>query len=118
MKRFALALAAAVAIAGCSSTGNQPPAPVKAAVPGYQYLIGPGDSVQIQVWRNPELSATVPVRPDGKLTSPLIDVGTGRVVGVISLGVSKGTRESALQYPSGISYAVPVGYVAPLVKAR
>ena len=54
----------------------------------------------------------------GNSGGPLIDVGTGRVVGVISLGVSKGTRESALQYPSGISYAVPVGYVSPLVKVR
>ena len=73
MKRFALALATAAAIAGCASKGDVPPAPVKAAVPSYQYRIGPGDSVQIQVWRNPELSATVPVRPDGKLTSPLIE---------------------------------------------
>lgn len=37
------------------------------------YLIGPGDSVQIFVWRNPELSATVPVRPDGKITTPLVE---------------------------------------------
>ena len=73
MKRFALALAAAIALAGCASKGDFPPAPAKAAVPSYTYLIGPGDSVQIQVWRNPELSASVPVRPDGKLTSPLIE---------------------------------------------
>lgn len=72
MKRFALVLAALLA-AGCASTGNQPPAPASAAVPGYKYVIGPGDSLQIQVWRNPELSASVPVRPDGKVTSPLIE---------------------------------------------
>lgn len=37
------------------------------------YLIGPGDSLQVFVWRNPELSATVPVRPDGKITTPLVE---------------------------------------------
>jgi polysaccharide biosynthesis/export protein len=39
----------------------------------HDYLIGPGDIVQIIVWRNPEVSMTVPVRPDGKITTPLVD---------------------------------------------
>jgi polysaccharide export outer membrane protein len=37
------------------------------------YLIGPGDSVNIIVWRNPEVSMTVAVRPDGKITTPLVE---------------------------------------------
>jgi polysaccharide export outer membrane protein len=37
------------------------------------YLIGPGDTVNIVVWRNPELSLIVPVRPDGKITTPLVE---------------------------------------------
>lgn len=37
------------------------------------YIIGPGDNVNIFVWRQGELSATVPVRPDGKITTPLIE---------------------------------------------
>jgi polysaccharide export outer membrane protein len=37
------------------------------------YLIGPGDSLQIFVWRNPELSQLVPVRPDGKISTPLVE---------------------------------------------
>lgn len=37
------------------------------------YLIGPGDQLQIYVWRNPELSSTVPVRPDGKISTPLVE---------------------------------------------
>ena len=38
-----------------------------------QYLIGPGDAVNIIVWRNPEVSMSVPVRPDGKITTPLVE---------------------------------------------
>jgi polysaccharide export outer membrane protein len=37
------------------------------------YIIGPGDNVNIFVWRNPELTSTVPVRPDGKITTPLVE---------------------------------------------
>jgi polysaccharide export outer membrane protein len=55
---------------GCSSL---PPAPNKAATPNYSYQIGPGDQLEINVWRNPELSSRVPVRPDGRITSPLIE---------------------------------------------
>ena len=43
------------------------------ATPEYNYLIGPVDSLNIIVWRNPELSTTVPVRPDGKVTVPLVE---------------------------------------------
>jgi polysaccharide export outer membrane protein len=39
----------------------------------YQYLIGPGDRLNIFVWRNPELSAQVVVRPDGKVTTSLVE---------------------------------------------
>ncbi len=39
----------------------------------YHYLIGPGDSVQIFVWRNPEVSQSVTVRPDGKISTPLVE---------------------------------------------
>ena len=37
------------------------------------YVIGPGDTLQIFVWRNPELTVSVPVRPDGKISSPLVE---------------------------------------------
>ncbi len=38
-----------------------------------KYKIGPGDSVNIFVWRNPDISTSVPVRPDGFLTAPLME---------------------------------------------
>lgn len=61
-----------LALGGCAS-GLYTPAPALASSPDYTYHIGPGDTVNIVVWRNPELSMTVPVRPDGKLAAPLIE---------------------------------------------
>lgn len=58
-------------LASCAS--SFPPAPSAAAAPDYNYKIGPGDNLSIVVWRNPELSMMVPVRPDGKISAPLID---------------------------------------------
>jgi polysaccharide biosynthesis/export protein len=51
----------------------QPAAAVPAAPVGNQYIIGPGDMINIFVWRNPELSVVVPVRPDGKISTPLVE---------------------------------------------
>jgi polysaccharide export outer membrane protein len=44
-----------------------------AASVGSEYIIGPGDTLQVFIWRNAELSATVPVRPDGKISTPLVE---------------------------------------------
>jgi polysaccharide biosynthesis/export protein len=66
----AICVAAMAALAACSS---YPPAPGKATSPAYNYQIGPLDTLQIIVWRNPDLSTTVPVRPDGKVTVPLVE---------------------------------------------
>jgi polysaccharide biosynthesis/export protein len=60
-----------VLLAACAN--SFPPAPSAAAAPDYNYKIGPGDNLNIVVWRNPELSMSVPVRPDGKISAPLID---------------------------------------------
>jgi polysaccharide export outer membrane protein len=51
-----------------------PQAPVIAAPAGQaNYIIGPGDSLQVFVWKNAELSTTVPVRPDGRISIPLVE---------------------------------------------
>ena len=71
--RWALALVGVGLLAACAGTGNHPPAPVSAATQDYNYIIGPGDNINIIVWRNPELSMSVPVRPDGKFSTPLVD---------------------------------------------
>jgi polysaccharide export outer membrane protein len=59
-------------LAGCG-WGRLPAAPAAAAAPDYKYIIGAGDTLSIVVWRNPELSMTVPVRPDGKIAAPLVE---------------------------------------------
>ena len=58
-------------IAGCAT--NYPAAPSQATSGEFNYHIGPLDTVNVIVWRNPELSMVVPVRPDGKITIPLVD---------------------------------------------
>lgn len=70
---FVWAFLAGLVITGCSINGGYPPAPSTVASSDYRYLIGPGDTVNIIVWRNPELSMSVPVRPDGRIASPLIE---------------------------------------------
>jgi hypothetical protein len=73
-----LAVAAAVlTLTGCSSTSNLPAAPRHVTVDEHRYVIGPMDTVNIIVWRNPELTTTVPVRPDGRITTPLAEDRAG-----------------------------------------
>ncbi len=72
-RRAALMLAGMLAtLTGCSTT-ELPGAPPQAANTDYNYIIGAGDSVNIVVWRNPELSGSYPVRPDGKISAPLVE---------------------------------------------
>ena len=59
-------------VAGCSATGGYPPAPQAADSPNLRYKIGPLDTLNVVVWRNPELSGPVTVRPDGFISMPLI----------------------------------------------
>jgi polysaccharide export outer membrane protein len=69
-----LASAGGMVLAGCaraptvSSTRLPEPAPYE-----YKYIVGPGDTLNIFVWRNPELSQSVEVRPDGRFSTPLVD---------------------------------------------
>lgn len=69
--RFAGVMLAAM-LTACAST-NYPPAPATAATGDYRYVIGPLDTVNVVVWRNPELSGSVAVRPDGRISTPLVE---------------------------------------------
>jgi polysaccharide biosynthesis/export protein len=64
-------------IVSCASAPTPAPAPTptptELKAPESNYIIGPGDSLEVFVWRSPELSVTVPVRPDGKISTPLVE---------------------------------------------
>jgi polysaccharide export outer membrane protein len=108
-----LALVIAGALGACGSVGkNIPPAPVEAASADYSYIIGAGDNLNIIVWRNPELSMSVPVRPDGKISAPLIDELP--VHGKNSVEVAREVEKALSKYVRDpIVTVIVTGFVGP-----
>jgi polysaccharide export outer membrane protein len=79
-------------LSACSSLSTAyPPAPATTLSSDYNYIVGAGDTLNIIVWRNPELSMSVPVRPDGKVSTPLVDelVAQGKTTTEIARSVEK-----------------------------
>lgn len=79
LKPFAIAVLA-VLLSACASTGSDraPPAPPPGGIALDRYVIGVDDMVAVRVWRHSDLDVTVPVRPDGRISVPLIgDVQAG-----------------------------------------
>lgn len=104
----------ALGLAGCSGLDTLPTANVageKDAV-GNDYRIGSDDSLQIFVWRNPELSTSVPVRPDGRITIPLIEdlPATGKTPTELARDVEK-KLSTYIQDP--IVTVIVRGFVGP-----
>ena len=62
-----------VGLSACAGGEDLPPAAVGEIGPAPFYRIGPGDNLRIFVWGNPGLSDTVPVRPDGRVSIPLLE---------------------------------------------
>lgn len=73
LQAIVTAMLLAVGVAGCSSYPELPQAPLKPQHFVADYHVGPLDNLQIFVWRNPELSSSIPVRPDGRISVPLIE---------------------------------------------
>lgn len=69
---FFVIVISTLALGGCASTKRITLSPSDEP-PSHDYIIGPGDNVNIIVWHNPEVSMSVPVRPDGKITTPLVE---------------------------------------------
>ena len=65
-----VALLSAVVVSGCANKLAPPPSVSSSTS---EYRIGPGDALSIFVWQNKELSTEVPVRPDGKISLPLVN---------------------------------------------
>jgi polysaccharide export outer membrane protein len=71
--RWLVCLAAAFSIFSFGGCKSYPSLAPDEKYTSHDYLIGPGDNVDVIVWRNPEVSMAVPVRPDGKITTPLVE---------------------------------------------
>lgn len=118
--RFAssLLLTSAVLVVGLlSACANfqgpvYPPAPVSAATADYNYVVGPGDTLNIIVWRNPELSMSVPVRPDGKLSTPLVDELV--VQGKTSIEIARDVEKALSKFVRDpVVTVIVTGFVGP-----
>lgn len=74
LARLTLVVAAVAAVAGCGTTGSAPVLP-EGAQPASEtdYIIAPGAVLNVFVWQHPDLSTEVPVRPDGKISTPLVE---------------------------------------------
>ena len=67
-----IVIAAALVVVACASGPVHPPAPLSVDAPSLHYKIGPLDTLSIVVWRNPDVSSIVSVRPDGFISAPLV----------------------------------------------
>lgn len=101
---------------GCSSKNVLPNATLHPSfttdINDYKYLIGPGDSVNIFVWRNPELSGSFSVRPDGMITTRLIE--DIEVTGRTPTQLARELEEKLSVYINNPRVSVTIGgYVGP-----
>ena len=114
MARVVAAAALAFSVVGCAGMrgGDHPAAPAKASAPDYNYIVGPGDTLNIIVWRNPELSQVVPVRPDGQVSTPLVDglVAQGKTSAQIARDVEK---ELGKYVRDPVVTVIVTGFVGP-----
>lgn len=70
---FVAVIAASLGIVSCSSPYEDVDQEVSSSVDTGDYIIGPLDTVEVFVWRAPDVSVRVPVRPDGKISTPLVE---------------------------------------------
>lgn len=101
--RFTFMALLAVLLAGCASARieKEVPSPDQFAVSDGEYRIGVEDRVQVSVWRNPELSVIVPVRPDGMISVPLIgDVEAGGLTATQLANLIKKKLSNYIREPS------------------
>ena len=100
--RIVIALGASLVLAACGSTGiggsslqAAPNTPPDAAAAAPDYLIGPLGELEIFVWRAPELSTNVTVRPDGRISTPLVEdmVASGKTPSVLAKDLEGVLRE-------------------------
>jgi polysaccharide export outer membrane protein len=111
--RWLLLVLASVWLVGCATNAPKlPAAPALAALSDYNYIVGPGDNLNIIVWRNPELSLSVPVRPDGKLSTPLVDELVAQ--GKTSVQIARDVEQAISKFVRDpIVTVIVTGFVGP-----
>lgn len=91
-----------VSLSGCASddinisAGSNLVKSQKVTETAVQYFIGVDDTIRINVWKNPELSVSIPVRPDGKISMPLI--GDVKAAGLVPEAVAENIRKKLSNY--------------------
>ena len=105
---------ALIFIAGCATSANPPLDETSVVVP-HDYLIGAGDTVSINVWRNPEVSQIVPVRPDGKISTPLVEdlPASGKTATELARDIEK-VLGKYIQQP--VVTVIVTGFVGPFTE--
>lgn len=95
MKNWFVMCVCAILFSACASKPAVSNKPLSPAATETEYTIGVGDQISVQVWKSPELSLSVPVRPDGKISVPLIGdvVAAGETTRRLSATLSQGFSE-------------------------
>jgi polysaccharide export outer membrane protein len=110
--RLAFAVLAAGVLGACATAPTDTLPAAGSETADYSYVIGAGDNVNIIVWRNPELSMSVPVRPDGKVSAPLVEelVAQGKTPPQLARDVEK---QLSTYVRDPIVTVVVTGFVGP-----
>jgi polysaccharide biosynthesis/export protein len=106
-------LAVAFALAGCTDAPPAQHPSADAADASDQYVIGPGDQLSVFVYDSPQLSAEVPVRPDGRIATPLVQdlMAAGKTPAELAQDMAKQLKE----YVKDPRVTIMVrGFVGPL----
>lgn len=88
-------MGSAAVMAGCATSGKAPENFQNEDWVGEEYRIGPGDKLSVFVWNHPELSVALPVRPDGKISAPLVGEvpAVGKTPGELAKDIETGLAE-------------------------
>jgi len=94
-----------------AAAATQEPAEATKPITSPDYVIGPGDTLRIFVLRSPELSTEVPVRPDGKITTPLVNdmVAVGKSASQLAADIEKSLAEYVRSPTVSVIVSVPAG---------
>lgn len=106
-----LSVSFAIGLVGCA-TNNVSTLPISASETSHDYLIGAGDTLNIIVWRNPEVSGAISVRPDGKITTPLVEdvIAVGKTPTQLARDIEKALAKF-IQQP--VVTVVVTGFAGP-----